>query len=370
MSISDDQDAMLRAARKKARQAIRTAFTQARSYLKGVEDASEYDIEWLSKIRPKFMTQGSYAYKTLNAPCYKSQEIDLDDGVYLPMSIMNTAPEANKDWFFAIVDGALRELAEKENWEFSNEKNTCARIIIPGKQAHIDIPLYAVPDSRHAHMVEAIGDLNVKLGELLFERDGPELKTFLLDENEIYLATRDEGWRKSDPLLIANWFKQQIGIKGQRLRRICCFLKAWRDYCWEAGGPSSLALMICAAEAYPLDDRGRDDYALLEVVKTLPTRLSGKIYNPACKYPEVVYPRGNSDQAEIVACSNQMLNALQSAVSGSLDKAAVVDACITQFGRRLPCRPEWIDVITSAEIVRSTPAVSVKPERIPNARSG
>ncbi|MFV2057877.1 MAG: cyclic GMP-AMP synthase DncV-like nucleotidyltransferase, partial [Thiohalomonadales bacterium] len=104
ISITSDQEMMLRAARKLVRHAIRTAFRDARNYLENVE---EKDIAWISLIKPKFMSQGSFVYKTLNSPCYSSQEIDLDDGVYLPMSIINSEPSANKDWFFVIIDGAL-----------------------------------------------------------------------------------------------------------------------------------------------------------------------------------------------------------------------------------------------------------------------
>lgn len=35
---------------------------------------------------PRFFTQGSWSYKTLNAPAKAPQQADLDDGVYLPMT--------------------------------------------------------------------------------------------------------------------------------------------------------------------------------------------------------------------------------------------------------------------------------------------
>ena len=38
---------------------------------------------------PKFYIQGSWAYKTLNRPCQTPpQQSDVDDGVYLPLSII------------------------------------------------------------------------------------------------------------------------------------------------------------------------------------------------------------------------------------------------------------------------------------------
>ena len=49
---------------------------------------------------PSFFTQGSHAYKTQNLPCYASQEIDLDDGVYFPMTFVENNPAANKSLSF------------------------------------------------------------------------------------------------------------------------------------------------------------------------------------------------------------------------------------------------------------------------------
>ncbi|MEJ1385185.1 MAG: CBASS cGAMP synthase [Candidatus Sedimenticola sp. (ex Thyasira tokunagai)] len=377
ISISSGQDDLLLAARKKIRQTIRAAFAEARAYLKGVAGIQERDIEWISNIKPKFMTQVSYAYKTINSPCHPTQEIDLDDGIYLPMSIMRSAPEANKDWFFKIIDGALKKLAHQEGWVFTDEKDTCSRLIIPNRQAHIDIPLYAVPDQRHENMTEALAALKVEnrqLSEIIYRGDIKSALPYLLDEDEVYLATRSNGWQQSDPLLIANWFRRQIDIRGQesgrRLRRICRFLKSWRDFVWENGGPSSLTLMICAAEAYPEDDRGRDDYALVEVAKTLPQQLRGSVKNPATTKEEIVYPRGDMNTEEIATAASNLVAALESALSGAVDKGRVIQSFVGQFGDRIPRKPECIEEVGSAEIVRATPAVTVKPDPIPNARSG
>jgi len=373
ISITDEQDKMLREARKKVRQAIRAAFREAREYLKN-ENIRNDDIEWISKIKPKFFTQGSYAYKTLNSPCYASQEIDLDDGVYLPMSILNSEPSANIEWFFKIVDGALKKLAQQEGWKFK-EKPTCARVVIPGKQAHIDVPLYAIPDKRHTELVEALNYAKAdgrNLNDIYFS-DALTQQLYKLNEDEVNLATRDEGWKKSDPMKIADWFKMEKSIRtqssGERLIRVCRFLKVWRDFIWENGGPSSLALMICAAEAYPKDDQSRDDYALLQVVKKLPALLGGTINNPAAK-DEVVYPRGNINQEEIILKARALTSSLEMALSGSLNKHTLLVELKSKFGQRIPTIINWIEEITSAAIVRSTSAVNIKPESIPNTKSG
>lgn len=379
ISISPAQDAILLSARKKIRQAIKSAFRDARSYLLDQEGIQDKDIELISKILPKFMTQGSYAYKTLNSPCYASQEIDLDDGVYLPMSLIDTEPKAKKEWFFAIVDGALRELAKREGWKFSG-KDTCARVILSGQQAHVDIPLYAIPDERHAALVEAMAAISIgkrKLSDVYFDDSKLLDNVYLLDKDKVFLATRENGWKKSDPLLIANWFKQEILVRGaesgKRLRRVCRFLKAWRDCIWEKGGPSSLTLMICAVRAYPNNDNNRDDYALLEVVKKLPGLLSREVSNPAVgdeADEEVVYPRDDINKEEVVGSAQALCSSIELALSGSLDKTSAIQKFTEKFGDRMPKNIDWIEEIGSAAIVRATPAATIKPEIIPNSKSG
>lgn len=376
LTITDEQDEMLREARKKVRKAIRAAFREAREYLQN-ENISQKNIDWISKLIPKFLTQGSYVYKTLNGPCYTSQEIDLDDGVYLPMSIIDSEPKASKDWFFAIVDGALKKLAEQEGWHFDGEKETCARLIITGKQAHIDVPLYAIPDARHNQLVESLNYAkanNKTLSSIYYSDAAIQANVYLLDKDDVNLATRKGGWKKSDPMEIYNWFKQEIDIRGrvsgERLRRVCRFLKAWRDYTWKNGGPSSLALMICAVEAFPIDDKGRDDHALLTVAQELPRLLSKEVLNPAAKEKEVVYPRDNINSVDVVVAAQALVTALNSALSGSLEKTKALAEFQHKFGNRMPNNPNWIENINSASIVRSTPAKNVKPEYIPNTKSG
>ena len=64
------------------------------------------------RLRPLFFTQGAYAYKTWNAPAHSSQEIDLDDGLYLPISAFENAgnPRLASAALFAVVDEMLAEL--------------------------------------------------------------------------------------------------------------------------------------------------------------------------------------------------------------------------------------------------------------------
>ena len=98
---------------------------------------------------PRFMTQGSARYKTLNKPCIiPPQQMDYDIGCYLPLSehMNEDNPIIAENIFFKIADRILADLVKKENWQsYSKEKDTCCRVEI-NEKIHIDIPLYSVPD--------------------------------------------------------------------------------------------------------------------------------------------------------------------------------------------------------------------------------
>lgn len=375
ITINAEQDAMLRDARRKVRGAIRNAFGNVRQYTK--ENVSYNELKILNEIKPKFFTQGSYAYKTLNSPCHRTQEIDLDDGVYLPMSIFNGNPVLNKKWFFMIVDNALIDLCNKEGWKFNDKIDTCVRIILP-KQAHIDIPLYAISNERHAEMEKQLSEYKedrkeLSISKLMFDSDMKIANSIYLDKGQVYLARRgSQNWQISDPMAIARWFNMEINTKGERLRRICRFLKAWRDFIWKTGGPSSLALMVSACQAYPKDDLDRDDYALLKVTEIIPDLLGGEIINPASlNQKEIIYPKDGVDHIAISNEARQLHKTLENTISGSLDKAHIIIMLRQKFGERMPTNIAWIEnIITPAVIVRNTPSISIKPKPIPNTKAG
>ncbi|MES9924920.1 MAG: CBASS cGAMP synthase [Candidatus Thiodiazotropha endolucinida] len=370
ISISGLQDQMLRDARKKIRTAILSAFADVRKYLGNRGDFDKVTEDAISKIVPKFMTQGSYAYRTLNAPWHASQQIDLDDGVYLPMKILEDRPELSKEWFFDIIDNALTELAEAEGWEVCTDKDTCCRVILRGKQAHIDVPLYAMPDELHGSMVEEFAATRASLSMEYILEDHLGTKRFIFDPTNIYLATRNNGWKRSDPLKIARWFQHQIKRKGERLRRACRFLKAWRDFIWESGGPSSITLMVLADKAYPdQDDQGRDDYVLLKIAETLPEHFRGTVNNPVDDQEPPLYPRGDIDQDEVVFRAERLLKALQQTIAGAISPEEAIAKMQETFSDRYPNRPEWIEAVSVANLVRNTKPVKVRPEPIGNMRS-
>jgi hypothetical protein len=90
--------------------------------------------------QPRFFTQGSWAYKTLNAPAQDPQQADVDDGCYLPLSFVSQTirPSVAATVFFAAAEEALSPLVKDRRWKLITDKLTCIRIEI-APYAHIDM---------------------------------------------------------------------------------------------------------------------------------------------------------------------------------------------------------------------------------------
>jgi hypothetical protein len=294
LEILPKQRSQLMAARLIVRNHLRDSFRKhARSALREAVDSGvririgERAAEKLADITPKFLTQGSFGYKTINAPWQQPQQMDLDDGMYLPMSFMEqTRPSIASKALFTFVDGALAELLKVHpTWRFI-QKPTCARIVLDA-HSHIDVPLYAIPDDDYVTMakgVEARADMALdsafNLSESLNRRDS----WTLLPSDKVLLAIRGSDWKVSDPRLIANWFSDEIELRGEGLRRAIRFVKGWRDFNWGDSSLPSVAIMACVAKAFKLMDavaKDRDDQNLAKVFGQLPDLLSDPIYNPA-----------------------------------------------------------------------------------------
>ncbi|KWU48662.1 CBASS cGAMP synthase [Pseudomonas palleroniana] len=227
---------------------------------------------------PRFYIQGSRAYKTLNSPCTTPpQQSDIDDGVYLPLSVMReeSSPKLAIALFFDAVIDVLRPICAQRGW-YTEPKDTCVRVTI-SRSAHIDLPLYVIPDT----LFQLIKASMESRGHAVFdsainsERDSWKA----LPSDKILLADRKQGWRKSDPMAMKNWFKRECQEKGDQLIRVVRYLKAFRDKQWEDKGPSSILLMAAACPLFEYFDK-RDDRALLNVVKGIPDALRNGVASP------------------------------------------------------------------------------------------
>lgn len=326
-------------------------------------------LKQLSKVKPKFWVQGSYAYQTMNRPAQAPQQMDLDLGVYFPMSIVQNQPEVANSLIFQMVDGILKHLAIKKGWYFDDSKNTCTRLVV-SKTMHIDVPMYAIPDHKSASLNE---DAAAMSGALKAPVE--------LNPDEVYLALRnEENWVQSDPKKVYNWFQGQCAVYA-RLRNVSRYLKGWRDHTWAKGGPSSITLMACAAIAMEDHIRsGGEDFtsdcaALLAVASRLPTLLQTGVKNPADPDEPNLFPRESikPDEKEDIINQAQNLKATITSALTSADEANdVVGSFIQVFGTRIPNRPELITPCNSIvqKVKAVPPATHSKPKPDKTMRAG
>src|SRR5258708_14897546 len=180
--------------------------------------------------------------------------------------------------YFRLVEEALKALCARKGWQLVAGKDTCIRVKI-STWAHFDIPLYAAPEKEFQVILEKAARAYALRGGTTKDAAAGELDEQEWSElDRIVLATRTGIWTASDPEAVCRWFELRwIELKEQFVR-VCRYLKAWRDFHWsQGGGPSSLLLMVIAAqnfESWP----GRDDLALEAVARQLSKTLLGPVY--------------------------------------------------------------------------------------------
>jgi hypothetical protein len=359
LEIDHNDEAMLRAARLKIRERLRVRIgSWARQNLGVV-------------LLPRFFTQGSFAYKTINNPAWlPPQQTDMDDGTYLPMTFVKGArPSVAAARFFEVVDASLKELIEEEGWQALEKKPTCSRVILNAK-LHIDVPLYAIPDaefaklSKHiakdAAMVRADEDI-----DFMASRRRPDSWT-VLPSDKVLLAHREEDWKESDPRKISDWFLNAIDLYGEILRRQCRYLKAWRDY-QRLNYVSSITLMVYAFQVF--EEIGsaniprRDDLALLNIAKRLPDLMAQPIDNPAEPGEQLGASWNQVERPAAIKIANEMFENLNSTIYHCYLPHVAIERLQRVFGDRIPDRPDLVGVqeAAKAEVRRHEPVFAPAP---------
>jgi len=355
LDVHDADKKLLLAARKKIRDRLRAGIAAATRKL-GDDKV----------VHPRFLTQGSWVYRTLNDPAHcPPQHIDLDDGVYLPMSLLNgTAPSVACKVFFGIVDTLLEQLAKEHGWRLDKTKDTCTRIII-GDRAHIDIPLYAIPDSEFQQLTEAAARYGYSTIEDAVRKSDSN-SWIWLSSDRIWLAIRGGEWQQSDPRKVHEWFERLKAVYGDQFVRVCRYLKAWRDYHWQNGGPSSILLMVCASLEFK-KHADRDDLALLHVIRRLGDHVDGDVYDR-----EIESQVNNLDVANRKVASTrarQFASVLDQATQNTAEADAALRLLTAQLGHRVP---NMVALVTEdrAAVVQSTPKAVVAAQPIQRVRAG
>ncbi|MEO1892825.1 MAG: CBASS cGAMP synthase [Alcanivorax sp.] len=329
---------------------------------------------------PRFFTQGSWAYKTINSPCQTPpQQADLDDGTYLPFSYIETKPPHEmSEILFASVEELLEEIAEEKKWQVCNKNNNCTRVII-SYDKHIDVPVYSIPDEDFVTLTASLElakshvmAINESL-ESIFATDRDRAYAILesLDEQQwndmpegVLMATKDKGWVESDPRPIRDWVTEQVKTKGEQLRRVMRYMKAWRDHeTWKIDDPKSILLMVAVDRAFQAAKPGRDDLALLDVLQKLPSILQGQVLNPATLDRP---PEEQEDLAlrldkkcirqDVVQRLERFYAELEVAVNNSPSPEHSCDILVKHLGQRVPYQPSRV----GQDTVRSTTVEKTK----------
>ena len=245
---------------------------------------------------PKFQGQGSYSMDTTVNPL--DGEFDIDDGVYL----LHLDNQDNSEWPSpATVHSWLVKATDGHTSEKPMDKQTCVRVRYAG-QYHVDIPIY--------------GELR---GKYLLAVKG------------------DKGWHESDPLAITDWFKGEVAKRGQQLRRVVRYLKAWADFQSSRRGkmPSGLILTVLAANHF--QGHEQDDVALAETAAGISRAVA--IYfivnNPVDPSEELTDRLSIQQKERFQEAIKDLANQAEKAVDAE-DPAEASDLWRKQFGDRFP----------------------------------
>lgn len=326
------------------------------------------DQEVKKAIAPRFFTQGSWAYKTLNAPAQQGQQADLDDGAYLPMTFVTGAkPSFVSKALFTAVDAILGELAMQMEWKLDKSKATCSRLEISAK-GHIDVPLYAIPDQDFVTLEKAAAARGYHAFAEAAGAIGRD-SWAVLPTGSVLLAIRDGTWAESDPRPVKDWFLNQVVLQGEQLRRVVRYLKAWRDWTWKQGGPNSLLLMVAISKVFGERDR-RDDLAFLDVVRALPDEFRRGVFNPVQPSEDLTKKYGERGVRNLIERIEELLKYLDAAIMQSSDAAQSCTWLQQKLGPRFPKNLDAVKESSATAVVMATAAQRVSSPLVGRTKAG
>ncbi|HZW14452.1 MAG TPA: CBASS cGAMP synthase [Noviherbaspirillum sp.] len=364
--------------------------TQQRSYLQScvrkiknhlkprISLATKAILGMERSVTPRFRTQGSWSYDTCVVPAMTPpQEMDWDYGVYLPVTVWeeNGPPHEMAKAYFDLVEQLLEELCDEEKWTLLPGKDTCIRIQV-ASWAHIDVPLYAAPEEEFEKITESVSLAKASAFdsasmESFDFAEALETQQQWEDLDSVVMAMRTGEWKPSDPKVVANWFNDRVEEHGAQLRRVCRYLKAWRDHHWQKGGPTSVSIMIAVAQAFE-PRHGRDDHSLEEAARHLSRAFLGEIREPGIDEGAEDFNRlQDADRKEAAQRFGQLAAQIFQARQSALhEKEAVVAQLRQQFGNRLPMDCERVEPDSGPDAIRNTPASRVVAPVIPSTKAG
>jgi Second Messenger Oligonucleotide or Dinucleotide Synthetase domain len=252
----------------------------------------------LKVSQPKFWGQGSYMMNTTLVPI--EGEYDIDDGVYL----VHLAEKSEEDWpATSTVHNWVKNAVDGHTNTPPVNKNTCVRVIYKDDY-HIDFPIY------------------IK-GE---------------DAEHPKLAHLSEGWIDSDPKELTNWFNDEVKDKGDQLKRIVRYLKAWKDF--KKGSnkfPSGMVLTILATNHFASGYAKDDDSALIATIQNIYDELdsSFSLKRPVFPKEELLDDWSDDSKESFLTKLSSIVSNGQKALEED-DKTKASEKWIKVFGERFP----------------------------------
>ena len=195
-----------------------------------------------------------------------------------------------------------------------------------------------------------------------------------LPEDRIMLARRDTGWIESDPREIENWFIGAVREHGKVLRRVCRYLKGWRDFQWRKGGPSSITLMACVVDVF--DDlngtlpENRDDLALQAVADRLDALFSRPILNPVLPDQNLDEGWSSEERLDFKTRAADLKMMIDGLLNKTLHKRIALTRLQEKFGGRIPDDELLIHIDTEEREVLAHAPVVVAAPFVPRTTSG
>lgn len=394
LRLSENEEKKLKSLRDRIRLRVKCVFEEAKSIAKKVrkkevilKSFSNTNIQHLSEdekskiaeliysmdaearkeflgLTPRFWTQGSFKYHTLNRPFHSGQEMDIDDGTYMPMPIFESDPKIGHTLLLLLVDSALKSLvAENSGWKFET-KRTCGRIKISKDKTHIDVPMYAIPKDQFLKKELASESIQGKMFESIIMDSADD--SYEIDSKLVNLALRDadKKWLNSDPKIVEDWFNDSCSRIGPHLRKICRFMKAWRDAQWDVGGPSSISLMAATVNVLDREPHQKDDFGTTMKILAyhLPLEFAKGVESPDDTDEKLLFPAISEHglRENDIMGKFETLEGILSNAESAETKLKALDVINTAFGIR----------VTNYNLIISTsaaPAFKAQPASAKNA---
>lgn len=386
LRVADTDLDTLRSAREEIRTTLRSAFNNWSEFVRRTELFEDTLLKANVEERlpaPKFKIQGSCAYHTVN-DCQHApqQQIDMDDGVYLPLSFVfvggKTRPTIAAKAYFTLVERALEPLCIARGWKLnptSPAKNTCVRVEI-GHTLHVDLPLYAIRDSSFEELATASAQSDLQKAQI---RESVELDQRVYDQlesAEIILAHRKHGWIESDPRKLERWFNTAVDLYGPVVRELSRALKGLRDAKWVTSDLGSICIMAAVVDVMPKlgqVDEKRFDMTLAAMTRALSDRMALPVDNPG--FPGDAGKRLCVEwtpefRTQVRQLFSEAAQRLDNAITGTVHKDLAVRYAREAFGDRVPNDPSLIELGSVATTVRQTPPQRQPEPMVPRTKSG